>query len=180
MCAAGSFYGNVEILPPEGTPVHYGVEGDEAGFSSEFYDPYTSADAIGSNAELGGDSAAVGNSDWENFNDADVVNLTGQTESPMTPSTTGPNLNGAGTAGQQIPSRHLAQTLSSALHSVMTGLVRQGGTVTAITQAPIPQSPTAPVTLVQSPVAGISLHGNLVLFFVVGAVVALILFPRFE
>lgn len=174
-----SHWGQFEILEPPATPIHYGIDDGQEGWTDEDYDPYTSSDDLGSNAELGG--AAVGTATYDIPDDANVVNLTGMSESPMTPDTegNGANMNGSGQAGQQIPSRAPAESwISQVYESVARGITRQGTTTTTVTQAAaeLPVTSSAPITLVQSPIAGMSLHGNLVLFFIIGVIVAVVVF----
>jgi hypothetical protein len=174
-----SFFGSFEVLDPPATPVHYGIEEGQEGFTAEDYDPYTSSDDLGSTAELGGTQVQTATYDLPD--DANVVNLTGMSESPMTPVTTGngANVNGSGQAGQQIPSRAAAESwISQVYESVARGITRQGTTTTTTVQAAstAPATGSAPPVLMQSPVAGISLHGNLVLFFIIGVIIAVVVF----
>src|ERR1700678_1762480 len=188
------FYGHHELVGEPATPVHYGVEEGQEGFGEEDYDPNTSSPDIGSNAEVGGVDVDTNTNELPNVGtgsstllESNDVNLTGMSESPMTPVTegNGANVNGSGQAGQQVSTRPAAESwISQTYESVIKGINRQGTTTTTIAQAGASQSPVAsgpsnPVTLTQTGVNGISLHGNLVLFAVLGIVVGLVVFGDF-
>lgn len=188
-----SYYGSHEILADPATPIHYGIDDGQEGYSEEDYDPYTSANVIGSNPELGGEVAETATFDLYGIpiNDttessivgSNTVNLTGMSESPMTPDTeNGANINGAGSAGQQVFTRNHANSwISQTLESLGRGISRQGVSATTVSQAgaaqgPSGTSPATPPVLTQTGVAGISLSANLVMFFIVGAIIAAIAF----
>jgi hypothetical protein len=188
-----SYFGHFELVAEPATPVHYGIDDGQEGYIAENYDPDTGSDQIGSNAELGGEEAESATYDLYGMpiNDTtessivgtNTVNLTGMSESPMTPVDTDTgvaNINGSGQAGQQIFTRNPANSwISQTFESLARGLSRHGQNTTTITQAGAPTTPvgvTTPPVLQQTGIAGISLHGNLVLFFIIGAVIAVIVF----
>ncbi len=42
-----SYYGSHEILADPATPIHYGIDDGQEGYSEEDYDPYTSPPSSG-------------------------------------------------------------------------------------------------------------------------------------
>jgi hypothetical protein len=190
-----AFFGHHEVLAAPATPVHYGIEDDlnGGGIGTDFSDPNAGSEEIGSNAELGGSEAEsstydlyglpINDTTEDSIVGTNTVNLTGMSESPMTPvGTNGANVNGSGSAGQQIQTRNRAESwISQIYESVAHGITRQGTSVTTASQAPATQGviSSAPVTLVQSSAAGISFHGNLVLFAILGIVIGLVVFGDF-
>lgn len=154
---------------------------DAIGFTGdygEFNDPDTSANVIGSGPELGGVSGEV--SSYDSLDDDQVINLTGASETPMVaddePLGSQPNPSGAGSAGPQLLSRVPDPQATDQVQGLVRSGFHMGSVLARVFGAPEPQR--GDPVFVQTSQAGISLHANLVLFFILGVVIALIVLPE--
>jgi len=155
-----------------------------SGEFDEFNDPDTSANDIGSSAELGGAHGDAAT--YDDLDDAQVINLTGQSDTAMVAGTTengtAENPAGSGSAGQQI----MSVRRDPAATDQIRGLVRSGqshGAVLASTfHSPrrdgVTNRGSAP--LVQTSQTGISLSANMILFFILGCILGVMLVNRLE
>jgi hypothetical protein len=153
-----------------------------SGEFEEFNDPDTSADDIGSGPELGGAHDEV--STYDDLDDDQTINLTGQSETAMVADASAPgtavNPAGSGSGGQQVSS---VQPDPAATDAIAT--VAHPGTFGAVLSS-IFHSPHAALankstaTLVQTSQTGLSLHANLILFFIVGSFIGVMLVSSFE
>lgn len=145
-----------------------------SGDYEEFNDPDTSANVIGSNAELGGVSTNV--KTYDDHTDSDVINLTGMSESPMVATDDDPagilNPAGSGGAGQQVAALVADPDAANDISDLVRSSNAAGQVVGQAVLAPRP-APAAPV-LVQTSQRGLSLHANLILFFILGATLGVI------
>jgi len=174
-----------DVLPAHEVPVRYdGVSGDAVALTGsvpDLNDDTTDDDpVVGSGPELGGQestAATYGSTHIATgLTDPDTVNLTGMSESPMTPNPSGPNVNGSGSpSAQQVRSRALSsQAVQLAANSTLAGISHFGNTVADNLFAP--RKSTAPTVLMQTNQKGLNFTGNLVLFFIIGVILAMVIF----
>lgn len=146
-----------------------------SGDYDEFNDPDTSPNEIGSGPELGGTDGEV--STYDDLNDEETTNLTGQSDTAMLanapPQGTATNPAGSGSAGQQVASVAPDPAATDAVHEV-SHPGTAGAVLTSIFKSPSETFKKSTATLTQTSQAGISLHGNLVLFFILGIILGVI------
>jgi hypothetical protein len=165
-----------EVLPPVGSPQQYDnppLGADFSGSFEEYNDLDTSSDQIGSGAELGGVSSPVGTPFGSRLTEADTVNLTGMSESPMLFGVMdGPNVNGSGSAARQLPSRSLNYSATQVSQALQSEANWRGISLATLSSAP--RRARGPMVLQQSRQSGMSLSGNMALFFFIGALFAVV------
>lgn len=184
----GSFIDDLEVLPAHEVPARYNSNVTDDAVEVSGSDPTLDSNdeaydvATGSGPELGGTSSSATTysssstpGDVGSVNDADTVNLTGMTESPMVASASGPNINGSGADAQQVSSRSYAsaaaQAASTSIQKISSGL---GASLAQSFLAP--KSTTGKTVLQQTSQKGLGKFGGLLLFFFVGALVAMVAF----
>jgi hypothetical protein len=172
-----------EVLAPHNVPVRYGVDGAMSGSDPDMNDVTTEDDpVVGTPAELGGQdttSATYGsnaNAPGTGLTNEDDVNFTGMSTSPMSPTASGPNINGSGSDAQQVSSRSYASAATQvAANSTLAASSHFGSSVAGSLLAPIKNIFAKP-TLTQTSQKGLSKGAEMVLFFMVGVLIALIVF----
>jgi hypothetical protein len=175
-----------EVLPSHAIPARYGsglsddavaVTGDVPDLNEETteLDP-----VVGSGPELGGQSTVAATSGstgiGNGLTEADDVNFTGMTESPMIANANGPNINGSGVDAQQLPSRSFSpQSVQQVVSDVTSSISKLGSSLAGSFTAPRKTTPGA-MQLQQTSQAGLSFGANFFLFFILGAILALVIF----
>jgi hypothetical protein len=172
-----------ELVGEPAIPVRFGIDGAMSGSDPDMNDVTTEDDpVVGTSAEMGGQdtTAATYGSNTAapatGLTDADDVNFTGMSTSPMSPTASGPNINGSGSDAQQVSSRSYASAATQvAANSTLAASSNFGSSITGSLLAPI-KNLFAQTTLTQTSQKGLSKGAEMVLFFMVGVLIALIVF----
>src|SRR5271163_2948687 len=156
-----------EVLPGHSVPVRYSGVSDgalELSGDDETLSESTTADdpVVGSGPELGGVPADARTSDGSDLSEADVVNLTGMSESPQVAEAIGPNINGSGADTQQLPSRTREPGAASLRQALSYAMNEGSGTSLAIASQ-APKSLPGTSTLTQTKETGLSKGAMMVL-----------------